>query len=32
MIVMNGLTDFVGFWPDQNTVIVSHEGTDPTKL
>ncbi|KAI0311771.1 alpha/beta-hydrolase [Amylostereum chailletii] len=23
---------FVGYWPDQDTVVVSHEGTDPTKL
>jgi len=23
---------FVGFWPTQNTVVVAHEGTDPTQL
>ena len=23
---------FVGFWPAQNTIVVTHEGTDPTKL
>ncbi|KAJ3570272.1 hypothetical protein NP233_g4513 [Leucocoprinus birnbaumii] len=23
---------FVGYWPDQNTVVVAHEGTDPTQL
>ncbi|KAF8893960.1 alpha/beta-hydrolase [Infundibulicybe gibba] len=23
---------FVGFWPQQNTVVVAHEGTDPTQL
>ncbi|KAF8304995.1 alpha/beta-hydrolase [Clavulina sp. PMI_390] len=23
---------FVGFWPTQNTAVVVHEGTDPTKL
>ncbi|ETW81949.1 Lipase, class 3 [Heterobasidion irregulare TC 32-1] len=23
---------FVGFWPDQNTVVVAHQGTDPTKI
>ncbi|TFK44798.1 alpha/beta-hydrolase [Crucibulum laeve] len=23
---------FVGYWPAQNTVVVSHEGTDPTQL
>lgn len=25
-------TDFVGYWPAENTIVVSHEGTDPTKL
>ena len=24
--------DFVGYWPDQNAVVVTHQGTDPTKL
>lgn len=24
--------DFVGYWPQHNTVVVSHEGTDPTQL
>jgi len=24
--------DFVGYWPTQNTVVVAHEGTDPTQL
>ncbi|KAF9465013.1 alpha/beta-hydrolase [Collybia nuda] len=23
---------FVGYWPTQNTVVVAHQGTDPTKL
>jgi len=23
---------FVGYWPTQNTVVVAHEGTDPTKF
>ncbi|KAF8718981.1 hypothetical protein AX14_011605 [Amanita brunnescens Koide BX004] len=23
---------FVGYWPDKNSVVVAHEGTDPTKL
>ncbi|KAI0670760.1 alpha/beta-hydrolase [Trametes maxima] len=23
---------FVGYWPEQNSVVVAHEGTDPTKL
>ncbi|KAF8806432.1 alpha/beta-hydrolase [Phlegmacium glaucopus] len=23
---------FVGFWPDQNSIVVAHEGTDPTQL
>ncbi|EDR15152.1 uncharacterized protein LACBIDRAFT_291657 [Laccaria bicolor S238N-H82] len=23
---------FVGYWPDQNTIVVSHEGTDPIHL
>ncbi|KAH9922812.1 alpha beta-hydrolase [Epithele typhae] len=23
---------FVGYWPDQNSVVISHEGTDPTAL
>ncbi|KAF8893961.1 Alpha/Beta hydrolase protein [Infundibulicybe gibba] len=23
---------FVGFWPLQNTIVVAHEGTDPTQL
>ncbi|KAF8236480.1 alpha/beta-hydrolase [Tricholoma matsutake] len=23
---------FVGYWPSQHTVVVAHEGTDPTKL
>ncbi|KAL9711964.1 hypothetical protein Ac2012v2_005038 [Leucoagaricus gongylophorus] len=23
---------FVGYWPDQNTVVVAHEGTDPTQF
>lgn len=23
---------FVGYWPDQDTVVVAHQGTDPTKL
>ncbi|KAF8718982.1 hypothetical protein AX14_011606 [Amanita brunnescens Koide BX004] len=23
---------FVGYWPEQNTVVVAHEGTDPVKL
>lgn len=23
---------FVGFWPAQNTIVVAHEGTDPTKF
>ena len=23
---------FVGYWPQQNSVIISHEGTDPTQL
>jgi len=23
---------FVGYWPQQNSVIVSHQGTDPTQL
>ena len=23
---------YVGYWPDQNSVVVAHEGTDPTKL
>ncbi|KAF9451947.1 alpha/beta-hydrolase [Macrolepiota fuliginosa MF-IS2] len=23
---------FVGYWPTQNTVVVAHEGTDPTQL
>ena len=25
-------TDFVGHWPASNTVIVSHQGTDPTQV
>lgn len=24
--------DYVGYWPTENTVIVAHEGTDPTQL
>lgn len=24
--------DFVGYYPDLDTIIVSHEGTDPTEL
>ncbi len=23
---------FAGYWPEQNSVVVAHEGTDPTKL
>ncbi|KAI0311772.1 lipase class 3 family protein [Amylostereum chailletii] len=23
---------FVGYWPEQNTVVVAHQGTDPTEL
>ncbi|KAF9012416.1 Alpha/Beta hydrolase protein [Cyathus striatus] len=23
---------FVGYWPTQNTIVVAHEGTDPTQL
>jgi hypothetical protein len=23
---------FVGYWPAQDTVVVAHEGTDPTQL
>ncbi|KAI1789485.1 alpha/beta-hydrolase [Ganoderma leucocontextum] len=23
---------FVGYWPDQNAVVVAHQGTDPTQL
>lgn len=23
---------FVGFWPDQDSIVVAHEGTDPTQL
>jgi hypothetical protein len=26
------LSVFVGYWPDQDTVVVAHEGTDPTQL
>jgi hypothetical protein len=25
-------SDFVGYWPSQDTVVVAHQGTDPTKL
>jgi len=24
--------DFVGYWPSKDTVVVAHEGTDPTQL
>ncbi|KAG1770869.1 Alpha/Beta hydrolase protein [Suillus placidus] len=24
--------DYVGYWPTENTVVVAHEGTDPTQL
>ncbi|KAG6814792.1 hypothetical protein H0H87_007413, partial [Tephrocybe sp. NHM501043] len=23
---------FVGYWPEQKTIVVAHEGTDPAKL
>lgn len=23
---------FVGYWPSQDTIVVGHEGTDPTEL
>jgi hypothetical protein len=23
---------FVGFWPDQNSIVVAHQGSDPTQL
>jgi hypothetical protein len=26
------MSDYVGYWPAQNAVVVAHEGTDPTQL
>ena len=26
------MTDFTGYWPEKNTIVVAHEGTDPTQF
>ena len=31
-VVEFALVDFVGYWPAQGTIVVVHEGTDPTNL
>ena len=31
-VLLTGDADYVGYWPSQNSVVVAHEGTDPTQL
>lgn len=28
-VALRLITDFVGYWPSQNTIVVGHQGTDP---